>query len=580
MPDDGAMFANPHARPRSRARWHLLLSVTALLLVAAGCFVSATRIMDGLYAYASPLNQHPVPTGEPVSGTPSQGRLVLVMVDGLRVDTATDEKVMPTLARLREQGAFRVLHSHAPSYSAPGWAVLGTGAWPDLNGGEAMNPEGTDPLRWQQDNIFAASGDAGLRAAITGNDWWRSMLPPQTWAQSYFTLGEDTAADAVVVSHAVEWLEQDQVDLLMVDLNGVDHTGHDQGGPDGTSWPVAAHAADAQIAEIADALDLSRDTLLVVSDHGHIGPGGHGGTEPEVVTEPLLLVGGPIKPGPYPDAEQVDVAPTIATILGTRLPAVSQGQPLTDMLTEVPTGLTSALTAQQQELARSHARALGRPDDYRAPADDPVAATRAEMASTTAAAMLPGRWWRGLLAAVVLVAAGFVLWRQRGRLLAAYVLGALAFLAGFHLCYSLVFAKPYSLSWIEGTGALIGTVAAATLVGLACGLTVSLLAARPWQRRPADAALCVFGATAVILLIAGLPAVVSLVFNGIASPYTLPEMHTTWFGFTAMLQGLVVTLTGLLVAAVMATVAAVSGRRKGSPAPPQIASRREAVPGV
>ncbi len=557
MPDDDRMLAEPTSHEPSHGGRRLLLTVVALVLVATGCFLTATRTMDGLYAYSSPLNADPVSPGAAISQEPSAGRLVLVLVDGLRVDTATDPEVMPTLDRLRDEGAFRVLHSRAPSYSAPGWAVLGTGAWPELNGGEVMNPEGTDPLRWQQDHIFAAAKDAGLRAGISGNDWWRSMLPPQTWSESHFTLGEDTAADDAVVTNAMTWLEEDRVDLLLVDLNGVDHAGHTQGGPDGESWKVAARAADAQIAQLADLLDLTRDTLMVVSDHGHIGPGGHGGTEPEVVTEPLLTVGGPVVAGDYADADQVDVAPTVATILGTRLPAASQGRPLTDMLGDEPPGLAAALTAQQQQLALAHARALGRSTDYEAPATDPVTATRAEMTSTTAAALLPGRLWRAGVALLVLGIAALVLWRRRGRLQWIQVLGAVAFLAGFHACYALVLGKTYSLSWVEDTGGLIATIAMATLAGLAVGLTVSLLAARPWRLRPTQAAVEVLEATAMIVLVAGLPAVVTLVLNGVASPYALPEMHTMWFGFTAMLQALVVVVGGLLVAAVVAAVARV-----------------------
>lgn len=558
MVDDGRMLAESSDQSPSRVVRHLLITIGALLLVGTGFFLAATKSMDGLYAYSSPLNEVSMELGDPISTDPLTGRLVFVLVDGLRVDTATNPEVMPNLGRLRQQGAFRVLHSRTPSYSAPGWTVLGTGAWPDLNGGEAMNPEGTDPLRWQQDHIFAAANDAGLRSAITGNDWWRNMLPPETWVESYFTQSEDTASDEDVVAHALRWLEEAQVDLLLVDLNGVDHAGHTQGGPDGESWKVAASAADEQIARLTDKLDLSRDTMLVVSDHGHIGAGGHGGTESEVLSEPLLIVGAPVEPGQYDDAQQIDVAPTVATILGTRLPAASQGQPLTDMLQEEPSGLAAALTSQQQSLASAHAEALGRSTDYRAPTDDPVGATQAEMKSASASAMLPGRLWRGALALVFLIGAGILLWRGRGRVQAFHALGAVAFLAGFHACYALVLRKPYSLSWVEGAGGLVSTIALAALVGLVVALPIPLIATRPWRDRPAQAALGVLESTAMIVLIAGLPAVVALVFNGVTSPYTLPEMHIMWFGFNAMLQVLVVVVGGLIVSGVVATVARVT----------------------
>ncbi len=553
MLDDDPMSSTPSSRGNQR----LLLTVVALALVATASFLTATRTMDGLYAYSSPLNAEPVPTGDPIAPESSTGRLVLVLVDGLRVDTATDPEVMPTLDRLRGQGAFRVLHSRAPSYSAPGWTVLGTGAWPDLNGGEAMNPDGTDPLRWQQDHLFAAAQDVGLRVGISGNDWWRSMVAPQTWTESHFVTGEDTAADDDVVAQAVGWLEDNRVDLLLVDLNGVDHAGHTQGGPDAQAWEIAAGAADAQIALLSGTLDLATDTLVVVSDHGHIGPGGHGGTEAAVMTEPLLVVGGPVTPGDYDDADQIDVAPTVATILGTRLPAASQGRPLTDMLRAEPPGLSAALTTQQQQLARAHADALGRPTDYEAPDDDPVTATQAEMASRTAAAMLPGRLWRGAVALLVLGLAGVLSWRRRGRAQWRQLLGAVAFLAGFHACYALVLGRPYSLSWVEDTGGLVVTIAVATLAGLAASFAVVLSATRPWRLPPTDAATSVLSATTTIVLVAGLPAVLSLVVNGVASPYTLPEMHTTWFGFTAMLQIVVVVVGGLVIAGVVAAMARV-----------------------
>src|SRR5215470_7771435 len=47
---------------------------------------------------------------------------------------------------------------------------------------------------------------------------------------------------------------------------------------------------------------------------------------------PLVAVGQGIVPGQFGSARLVDVAPTLAALLGTPAPAASQGQPLVDML--------------------------------------------------------------------------------------------------------------------------------------------------------------------------------------------------------------------------------------------------------
>ncbi len=75
----------------------------------------------------------------------------------------------------------------------------------------------------------------------------------------------------------------------------------------------------------AGRLDLAQDTVLVCSDHGHIDLGGHGGPDAVVTQQPFVLAGAHVRPGVYEDAQMADVAPTLALLLGTNLPAVSQG---------------------------------------------------------------------------------------------------------------------------------------------------------------------------------------------------------------------------------------------------------------
>ena len=59
-------------------------------------------------------------------------------------------------------------------------------------------------------------------------------------------------------------------------------------GFEGEPWTLEA---------IGHALDLTRDTIVITSDHGHIDAGGHGGDETVVITEPFVLAGAGVKGG-------------------------------------------------------------------------------------------------------------------------------------------------------------------------------------------------------------------------------------------------------------------------------------------
>ena len=109
------------------------------------------------------------------------------------------------------------------------------------------------------------------------------------------------------------------------------------------------------MAEIAATLDLSQDTLFVASDHGQIDRGGHGGQDPITLVEPWVLAGAGVKSGSYGDVQQVNVAPTLAALLGANIPASAQGRVRTEMLTlnpEQAAAIERAATAQRARWRR------------------------------------------------------------------------------------------------------------------------------------------------------------------------------------------------------------------------------------
>ncbi|MFO7624693.1 MAG: alkaline phosphatase family protein, partial [Anaerolineales bacterium] len=125
--------------------------LAACVAVAVLAYFWATGVMDSLYAYSSPLRDHTPEPGQAL-GEPVSGRVVFVLIDGLRVDTSLKAEVMPFLDELRQRGAWGTMHSRPPSYSTPGYSVLFTGAWPQINDGPVMNLEYEEMPTWTQDN--------------------------------------------------------------------------------------------------------------------------------------------------------------------------------------------------------------------------------------------------------------------------------------------------------------------------------------------------------------------------------------------------------------------------------------------
>ncbi len=132
------------------------------------------------------------------------------------------------------------------------------------------------------------------------------------------------------------------------------------------NWTAAAKRSDDLLREIVGTLDLTQDTVVVTSDHGHLDRGGHGGPEAILLLEPLVMAGAGVKSGAYGDTEQADTAPTLAALLGVNIPASAQGRVRTEMLALSPEGLaavTEAETAQKRTLAEAYGAAIGRPID-------------------------------------------------------------------------------------------------------------------------------------------------------------------------------------------------------------------------
>jgi len=539
-----------------KSKLWIILAIVLCVVLAVGAYFWATALMDSFYAYRSPLRDTPPSPGEPL-GQPLARRVVLVLIDALREDTSQRADVMPFLNELRQQGAWATMHSRPPSYSAPAYSVLLTGGWPDLSDGPALNLEYEDILTFTQDDVISSIHRAGLGTAISAFNWFEKLVPQSSVSASFYTEGEDRAADRAVVDAALPWLTDGSQSFVLIHLDQVDYAGHYEGGPLDPRWDEAASRTDDLLREIVAALDLSQDAVLVCSDHGQIDQGGHGGQDAVVLVEPFVLVGAGVRPGHYDDVKMVDVAPTLSAMLGVAIPASSQGHVLTEMLhlsDDQLQVLEDRLQQQQGRLLSLYQTAIGRQVAVQ-PGEDVVTAHQLALEASRAARLRAERLPRALLALALLLLCAAVIFRRRGRELAWLLAGALLYLVLFNLRYAVLDGRTYSLSSVASADELIAYSASTALLAMLGSWLVTALGLRVFRRGARQAGGLVLGLTLLVLFLLSIPVLCSYVLNGALITWTLPHMSSMFLGFISLIQMLLVAVVGLLLAGLTALIA-------------------------
>lgn len=540
-------------------RMRIILKISLCILLAAGSYFWATASMDAIYAFRSPLDANPPQPGAALADRP-ESRVIIVLIDALRADTAADAQLMPVLDGLRKQGASATMHSRPPSFSTPGYGVLLTGAWPELSGAPAFNLDYAEIPPIRQDTIFAAAKRAGIQTAAAGYNYFEKLLLPETLDASFFTAGEDAAADETVIAAALPWLDSGDYGLVLIHIDQVDYAGHHQGGPLSPEWNAAAGRADALLGQILAHVDLTRDTLLVISDHGQVmanGVGGHGGQDPDTLLEPFVLVGAYVKPGSYADLQMVDVAPTVSALLGVNLPAASQGEPRVEMLNlpeTVQTWLEDALISQQKNLLEHYTTAIGVPAN---PSRLAVAKTHADYQSMLESVQVTRRnnerGPRAVLAAALLAGTFWLVRPWRLRNFPGW-LAALLVVLLFLLRY-MAEGRTFSYSSLGGQADLLqlgltGAVPAFILAWLL------LVWRQRWLRLPrAEAAENSVDLALAVGLLWLLPLAAHFAWDGLRATWLLPALGLHYVFMLSAIQLIFGVLTGVLFTGLAALLA-------------------------
>ncbi|MHA1730474.1 MAG: alkaline phosphatase family protein [Promethearchaeota archaeon] len=279
--------------------------------------------------------------GTPVE--PLADHVVVFVFDGARYDVLMNETVAPNLKRLRDGGVVYTDHrTNYPSVSRPSYATLGTGNFPYQH--QIVSNE--IDIHPATETIFNVTRGAGMTSAAIAFSWYRDLFGP--WLDQW--IGNDSLQgyeETKAYSAELQKLVQSPAtfpNLTFVHFLETDEVGHAHGGLSPQAREAATHE-DAAVGDFLDALAAtpllsSRTAVIVTCDHGMtdsdegsgLGKGTHGLSSDAETHVPLFIWGPGVKQGVEVSApsNHVDLAETIAYILGTRVPADSAGTVLFD----------------------------------------------------------------------------------------------------------------------------------------------------------------------------------------------------------------------------------------------------------
>jgi len=277
----------------------------------------------------------PVPRAPRVAERPLTRRVLLVVLDAWRAETALDDSRMPFVARLAVKGSRGPVLSGPRTFTKACVRELLTGQRSSLS--ESARNLVTDTVSGE--SVLTRLAEARMPFTMIdafeafGGLFSARFSPASVRKASIAGLPRDPldlAHDAVVEAAGLEALGDPSQRLIVVHLESVDLAGHVYS-PHTAAYDRAVEAADERLARLAAPLDLGRDTLIVIGDHGSDDQGHHGGPDRQARETAYLAAGAGIRAGSVSLAP-LDFAPTLSALLGVCPPGQSIGAPEEELL--------------------------------------------------------------------------------------------------------------------------------------------------------------------------------------------------------------------------------------------------------
>jgi predicted AlkP superfamily pyrophosphatase or phosphodiesterase len=251
--------------------------------------------------------------------------VLVISLDGARPD-ALQQADAPSIQALAARGAvdWEAL-TVLPSVTLPGHTSMLTGLTVEQHGVDYNTTQPGCPVL-QYPTFLTLAEEAGYKTAlVTGKEKFCMFQQTNTLDYTFAREGDRSVADRVL-----ELLDADFT-VIFAHFPNPDYFGHSSGWMSET-YINELHSTDYQIGRIVeklDELDLTDETLMILTaDHGgHDFE--HGSDRPEDQNIPWIMAGPGVLPGTVLDGVSVmDTAPTVLWALGLPLPEDISGVPV------------------------------------------------------------------------------------------------------------------------------------------------------------------------------------------------------------------------------------------------------------
>jgi hypothetical protein len=257
---------------------------------------------------------------------PLNEKVIVIVIDGMRKERF-EEADAPYLKRLRAEGTeYTLMETVYPARTVVCFSSMFTGTYPREHG---IRSNMVWSLGIKVESIFDSLRKVGKKGRLLGIAHLIDSMGDDV--ESVTAVMHNDVADRNIIERAKKIMEEQNPELLVAQLIGVDQTGHSQGVLYDEYLQKIAEA-DRLIEQFVGWMDergmMNNTTLIICADHGQAdGIGGHGHLDEGERFVPFFMHGPAIAKGLRVEEKHslISMAPTIAYMLGAPFPSHSRG---------------------------------------------------------------------------------------------------------------------------------------------------------------------------------------------------------------------------------------------------------------